>query len=1224
MYKKPIFYIVLGAILLVIGGITQLLIQDYYTSQEYYVKAVESNLEEELRDLEYEMIPILDSVSSEGILTFNDILKDTRYPYFVYRNGELQFWSTFHFTPEYDLIRGDYSIKVIAKKNSLYLIRKWFTKSSSGDSEVISILPLFVDFDVQNRYLEDRANNHIFGNQEVILRSAPQDEDIVVKLRKLQAFWLAKDDNFTITSSPINLFLLLIYGFSIVSLFSGVIWWSVKKSEDIGKWFVFLIIFTAWMLLKLVMAIFNFPGSLLSIELFDSRFFIVSWFEQSFGDMLLNTIMIFILSVVAFRHFRTVKINPFNSSLKRIIYSSAITFVLNLIINYQYLQLRTIYFNSQISLDIIKSLDFNSFRIISLIIFILVSGTTALIFHLFFKRIDNQGEKNWEKGVAIVIGTIFFWLFTLYANIPAANLILVTIIVSCILLISKIHRSIQRKSESLTLYIMFWVIVEAAVGGWCIANFEDTHDTNKMIRYAQNLESKNDFMAEFMINELGEAIKEDPSISARLSNPFLSKDYIIKKIKRGYIGRYLDKYNIDIYLYSYSGEGIPGFGTTLNYFEIQNRYNLPGNKTEYEGLYILSQDLRGLTKHYMSFIPIKRYSNVIGHIMIDLRQKRMVPQNVYPELLVDYRFNSYQNEEYSYAIFEEGTLIQNSGKLDYTFFNVEGLEDESLWVEGGYKHYFLQDKGEDAIVVSRSYFFLNQVVSNSTFLLTTLLIPILLILASYSFYQIYRRRPIPYTTKIQIFLNLAFFVPLVLVTITTLSFITTSFRQEQVDNKVEESARLATQIVQETDAYLVDVSALDLLTDKLKQLAGYGHFDATVFGTNGQMITTTQPDIFTRGLQSPYLNSNVFIKLIENSELSTVENESIGILDYYATYAAIRSPETNRLLGVLVIPFFGAESSIESNQIEALTTILNLFVLIFLLALVATFQTSRWLSAPLLLIRSRMEQTSFANENIPIEWDSDDEIGKLISEYNNMLVKLEASKEALSRSQKESAWREVAQQVAHEIKNPLTPMKLTLQKLERVVHQENSDEASDMVRIVKNLIKQLQILNDIVTSFSEFAKMPIPKNERMDLTEVLNEIKIHFAGDDVIDLKLVLHAEKVFIKADHKLINRILSNIVLNAGQSKKDNQTNVNVEISTEQIKDQASIQIKVKDNGSGIPPDIVERVFIPRFSTKKEGSGIGLAVAKHGIEHAGGTIWFDTEWGKGTTFYLQLPEIE
>jgi nitrogen fixation/metabolism regulation signal transduction histidine kinase len=166
------------------------------------------------------------------------------------------------------------------------------------------------------------------------------------------------------------------------------------------------------------------------------------------------------------------------------------------------------------------------------------------------------------------------------------------------------------------------------------------------------------------------------------------------------------------------------------------------------------------------------------------------------------------------------------------------------------------------------------------------------------------------------------------------------------------------------------------------------------------------------------------------------------------------------------------------------------------------------------------------------------------------------------------------------------------------------------------------MLNDIVTSFSEFAKMPIPKNEKMNLADVLKELKAFFDTEKHIDLKLQLHADPVYITADHKLMSRIISNVIINAGQSRKEGQKVVEVNIITEQVLANNAVQVMIHDNGTGIAQDVVERVFMPKFSTKKEGSGIGLAVAKHGIEHAGGTIWFETEWGEGTTFYLQLPE--
>lgn len=1193
----------------------------YYTSQAYFSQLVEENLEEELTALEQGMIPILDSVSVVEIIKYGDFNIPTKYPYFIYRNQELKVWSDYHFAPDFALIAGEYSIKLINYNNNIFIARKWFAESGAGQFEVVCLLPIYTEYEVQNMYLSNFANKDLFSRQEVSVSSTADGKAFTIELRNSPVFWLASEPNFSLTYSPFKTSLFFIYSLAILILLVAIMLWAREKAKVQDKWLLLLAAFMVWVALKITMNIFDFPAALLGIDLFDSRFFAVSWFERSFADMLLNTIMIFILCAIAFKYYRIVITTALQSPTARTLYAVALVFLLNLVFNYQYLQLRTIYFNSQISLDITQSLTFDSFRILAVIVFLLISMSTAMLFHVLFKRLEIQASGNREKVISLLAGSISFWLFTYLVNLPVANLVGVTIAIIAILFITKIHHSLQQVSNSITLYILFWIIVESVVAGWCIVEFENIRETNKMVRYAQNLVSKNDYMAEFMIEEAINSIESDPSISASLSNPFLSREHIIKKITRGYLGKYLEKYNASIYLYSYSGEGIPGFGTTLNYFDIKSRYGLENNKTEYPSLYVLTQDIRSLAKHYMAFVPIQRYGKVIGHLILDFRQKRLVPQNVYPELLVDNRFIGYQTNEYSYAIFEGDVLIQNAGDMDYNFFHQKGLSGKNPWIENGYKHYLLGDNKGDTIVVSSKFQYLQQLLSNSAYLLTTLLLPIIILLGFYLIYQVIQGQQISYIAKIQLFLNLAFFVPLAVVTITTLSFITSSFRKELVEGKLKESNRLATQIERETDAFLVNISAKELLTDKLVQLANYGHFDATVYGTDGIMITTTQPNIFATGLQSEYINYQALVRLVERHESYTVENEAIGDLSYYSTYAAIKSPETNRLLGILAIPFFKAESTIENNQIEALTTILNVFSLIFILALVATLQTSKWLTAPLMLIRQKLGQTSFSKENKPIQWNSDDEIGKLIGEYNNMLVKLEASKEALARSQKESAWREVAQQVAHEIKNPLTPMKLTLQKLERSIGSKDN-ESDKLAATVKNLLNQLQMLNDIVTSFSEFAKMPIPKNAKMNLAEVLKELKAFFDSEEHIDLKLQLHADAVYITADRKLMSRIISNVIINAGQSRKEGQKVVEVNITTEQVLTNSAVQIMIQDNGTGIAKDVVDRIFIPRFSTKDGGYGIGLAVAKHGIEHAGGTIWFETEWGKGTTFFLQLPE--
>jgi len=279
-----------------------------------------------------------------------------------------------------------------------------------------------------------------------------------------------------------------------------------------------------------------------------------------------------------------------------------------------------------------------------------------------------------------------------------------------------------------------------------------------------------------------------------------------------------------------------------------------------------------------------------------------------------------------------------------------------------------------------------------------------------------------------------------------------------------------------------------------------------------------------------------------------------------------------------------------------------------------SFMASRVLTNPLRIITQRLRRTTFDEINEPIQWNTADEIGLLVNEYNMMLLKLERSRAALVRSEKEAAWKEIAQQVAHEIKNPLTPMKLTLQHMRRL----SEKEADDMfIRSIDNLLRQIDNLSDIVTSFSTFAKLPAADPRRFNVSELLHQLlQLHRRPE--IEFVLQTPLEGIYVIADEKMMSGIFTNLIINAVQAM-DNRPSPRIEIGVTKREKEAVVH--VKDNGSGIPEEIQDKVFVPSFSTKETGSGIGLALARRGVEQAGGSIWFETVPGYGTTFYVSLP---
>ena len=242
----------------------------------------------------------------------------------------------------------------------------------------------------------------------------------------------------------------------------------------------------------------------------------------------------------------------------------------------------------------------------------------------------------------------------------------------------------------------------------------------------------------------------------------------------------------------------------------------------------------------------------------------------------------------------------------------------------------------------------------------------------------------------------------------------------------------------------------------------------------------------------------------------------------------------------------------------------------------------------------------------------------LVAEYNKMIRQLEESAQLLARSERESAWREMAKQIAHEIKNPLTPMKLSIQYLQRALDEDSPNTKELAGRVSKTLIEQIDNLSEIATAFSSFAKMPKAKNEVMDLVEVVNGVVDLFKKEENVTIQMTNYTEKAIIYADKNQLISAFNNLVKNATQAiPEDRDGKIDVIV----LEEYGHFKVVVMDNGSGIPEHQQDKVFVPNFTTKNSGTGLGLAITKRVVESARGRIWFESTENKGTTFYVELP---
>lgn len=301
-------------------------------------------------------------------------------------------------------------------------------------------------------------------------------------------------------------------------------------------------------------------------------------------------------------------------------------------------------------------------------------------------------------------------------------------------------------------------------------------------------------------------------------------------------------------------------------------------------------------------------------------------------------------------------------------------------------------------------------------------------------------------------------------------------------------------------------------------------------------------------------------------------------------------------------------------------TILNVYVFLFLLAVAISILIANSITMPLLKIGESLRKFRLGKKHDKLIWTSNDEIGELIRDYNNLTDEIGKSADIIAKTEREMAWREMAKQVAHEIQNPLTPMKLSIQYLEKAIEADPANSKKMITKISATIMEQINNLSQIANSFSNFASLPKTENEKIILNEVVEHIHDLFRKRDDIEINMIEPMNEIYVFADRNHLVRILNNVVKNAIQAIPEDQKGW---IEIELTKDKEYARIRVSDNGVGIPENKKDKVFTPNFTTKSSGTGLGLAISANMLDTMNGKIYFESEEGKGTDFFIELPLV-
>jgi len=322
-------------------------------------------------------------------------------------------------------------------------------------------------------------------------------------------------------------------------------------------------------------------------------------------------------------------------------------------------------------------------------------------------------------------------------------------------------------------------------------------------------------------------------------------------------------------------------------------------------------------------------------------------------------------------------------------------------------------------------------------------------------------------------------------------------------------------------------------------------------------------------------------------------------------------------LAILSLPRVESDGILEKELRDFLLILSQVYIVLMMAAVVLSYFFSRYITKSLntvsdKIFKTRIDQKNqrIALENIPTE------ISGLANAYNSMVDELEESALKLAVSEREQAWREMAKQVAHEVKNPLTPMRLNLQNFERRFDPSDPDNKEKIKEFSRSMIEQIDIMSEVASAFSDFAKMPKPQNEYLNIPEVVenalrifNQNTIHFSTTN----------PEIYTFFDRTQLIRIITNLVKNAIQACQQCE---NPEIHVKIEESQEKVILKIEDNGEGIPDEHKNRIFEPKFTTKSSGMGLGLGIIKQIIENYKGKIYFESVLHQGTTFTVEIPK--
>jgi nitrogen fixation/metabolism regulation signal transduction histidine kinase len=406
---------------------------------------------------------------------------------------------------------------------------------------------------------------------------------------------------------------------------------------------------------------------------------------------------------------------------------------------------------------------------------------------------------------------------------------------------------------------------------------------------------------------------------------------------------------------------------------------------------------------------------------------------------------------------------------------------------------------------------------------------------------------------------------------------------------------------------------------KVQELADINKLDVNLFDLSGQWVASSDFDFFDLGYIPEVLNDTL-LQQLEKQDGSLVTQMAIGEENYLFAFRYLTG-KGNKPIAIINIPYYRSEQEFKEETEVFLKALAQVYGLMLVIGLIIAYVLSNSITKGLKRLESKIRALNLEGSSQKVEWNASDEIGSLVDAYNQKVVELEENALKLAETEREGAWREMAKQVAHEIKNPLTPMLLQVQQLERSWKDGREDFEERLARFNQTMTEQIQTLSRIASEFSTFAKLPEAKRESISIHAIVKGVASLFHQPGVCEIKLLLDAKNDYVLADKDQMTRVFTNIVGNAIEAIPKGKMG---QIAISSISDNGQLRIEISDNGVGIEPEQISKIFEPNFTTKSGGTGLGLAMVKRIVQHTQGKVKVESDAKSGSTFILLLPLIK